>query len=90
MFLSMTAGARATLRKSIDIEVEVFLNNAYLTSERNAGLAYGFYRSNCKVNQVKPSSTPVRNLLIFIACHHLISPSWHWLLQLAQTLHAGQ
>jgi hypothetical protein len=38
----MASGARATHRKSIEIEVEVFLNNAYLTSKRNAGLAYGF------------------------------------------------
>ena len=42
-FLSLASGARATLRKSIEIEVEVFLSTAYLTSERNAGLAYGVY-----------------------------------------------
>jgi hypothetical protein len=43
MFLSLASGARATLRTNIENEVEVFLSNAYLTSERNAGLAYGFY-----------------------------------------------
>jgi hypothetical protein len=42
MFLSLYSRARFS-EKSIEIEEVVFLNNAFLTSERNAGLAYRLF-----------------------------------------------